>query len=79
MGYKPSAEGKYILDRAWCWVQSVPYQPSARWVFYRLLQDGTYSKKGDYRHLLGILSKARKGFYDQWNPGTLADDTRAPC
>jgi len=78
MSYKPSAQSKYILDRAWQWVQSVPYQPSARWVFYRLLQDGTYPTKAGYRHLLPLLSKARKEFYDKWNPGTLADDTRAP-
>jgi len=78
LSYKPTAQSKYILDRAWDWIQSVPYQPSARWVFYRLLQDGTYDTKAGYRHLLGLLSNARKEFYQGWNPGTLADDTRAP-
>lgn len=76
--YKPTPEMKHILDQAWFWVQSVPYQTTARWVFYRLLQDGTYTLKAHYHHLLSLLSRARKGFYQQWNPGTLADDTRAP-
>jgi len=78
MSYKPKPESKHILRRAWDWVQSVAYAVTARWVFYRLLQDGTYTEKKGYRHLLGLLSKARKEFYDKWRPWTLADDTRAP-
>lgn len=78
MSYKPNPQSKYILQRAWHWVQSVPYDVTARWVFYRLLQDGIYSEKKGYRHLLPILSRARKEFYDEWTPWTLADDTRAP-
>ena len=78
MGYKPRLEAKRILDQAWMWIHSVPYQVSSRWVFYRLLQDGTYSEKADYRHLLGLLSKARKGFYQGWTPETLVDGTREP-
>ena len=78
MSYNPSEENKYILDRALGYVNSVPYQVTNRWVFYRLLQDGTYSEKKSYRHLLSISSKARKEFYGGWHPGTLADDTRAP-
>lgn len=76
--YRPTPETKRILDQAWGYVQSVPYQTTARWVFYRLLQEGTYSQKADYHRLLGILSKARKGFYGHWYPGVLADTTRAP-
>ena len=78
MSYNPSAENKYILGRALDHVNSVPYQVTTRWVFYRLLQDGTYIKKKGYRHLLSITSKARKEFYGGWHPATLADDTRAP-
>jgi len=78
MSYKPSLESKYILGRAWDWIQSVPYDTTARWVFYRLLQDGTYSEKKGYKQLLSLTSKARKGFYSEWKPWTLADDTRAP-
>lgn len=78
MPYKPEPKSKYILDRAWMWLQSVPYATTARWVFYRLLQDGTYSEKKGYKQLLALTSKARKQFYGEWRPWTLADDTRAP-
>lgn len=78
MSYEPRLGSKYILDRAWYWIQSVPYDVTARWVFYRLLQDGTYVEKKGYRHLLSLTSKARKKFYAEWRPWTLADDTRAP-
>ena len=78
MGYTPREGSKQILDRAWDWLQSVDYQVTARWVFYRLLQDGTYGAKSGYKHLLGLLSKARKEFYAEWRPWTLADDSRAP-
>jgi len=77
-GYKPRPETQRILEEAFHWVQSVPYQVTARWVFYRLLQTGIYDDKAGYKHLLGILSKARKEFYGSWRPWTLADDTRAP-
>ena len=78
MSYKPTSENRHILSQAWHWVQSVAYSVTARWVFYRLLQEGTYAGKKGYRHLLGLLSKARKEFYGEWRPWTLADDTRAP-
>lgn len=78
MAYNPRAETQRILEEAYYWVNSVPYQVTARWVFYRLLQEGTYNDKAGYKHLLGILSKARKQFYGSWRPWTLADDTRAP-
>jgi hypothetical protein len=78
MSYNPREDTKIILEEAYKWIESVPYQVTARWVFYRLLQSGTYDDKAGYKHLLGILSKARKEFYGQWRPWTLADDTRAP-
>jgi len=75
--YRPRKDQKEILDRAFSYVQSVPYQVTARWLFYRLLQDGIYSAKGDYNgKFLPMLSKARKRFYDGWRPDTLSDDTR---
>lgn len=77
MTYKPRPENARIIDAAWTWVQSVPYRVTARWVFYRLLQDGIYTQKAGYKHLLSLLSKARKEFYAGWHPSTLADDTRA--
>lgn len=78
MGYKPRPESDRIIKRAWAYVQSVDYAVTARWVFYRLLQDGTYIEKKGYKHLLALLSKARKEFYENWRPWTLSDDTRAP-
>lgn len=77
--YRPQPEQARILDRAWEFVSSVPYQVSARWLFYNLLQDGTYNDKGLYKsHFLPLLAKARKSFYKEWRPWTLADDTREP-
>lgn len=76
--YNPHNKTKLILDRAWSWVQSVEYPVTLRWVFYRLLQDGTYNKKESYSDLVRILAKARKEFFDNWRPWTLKDDTRAP-
>jgi len=78
MSYQPRAETQRILEEAYYWINSVPYQVTARWVFYRLLQESTYDNKAGYKHLLGITSKARKEFYGPWRPWTLADDTRAP-
>lgn len=78
MPYKPRPASRTILDRALYYVQSVAYSVTARWVFYRLLQEGLYISKAGYKNLLGTLSKARKEFYGGWRPWTLADDTRAP-
>lgn len=75
--YKPRAEQEGILRIALGHVNSVPYAVTARWLFYRLLQDGIYHGKDAYHGLfLPLTAKARKSFYDGWRPWTLADDTR---
>ena len=75
--YKPHGQNVIILERAWKHVQSVPYAVSARWLFYRLYQDGIYTNKSDYKsRFLPLLSRARKEFYGEWRPWTLSDDTR---
>jgi len=76
--YKPHGKGKEILDRGMEHIKSVPYKVSLRWLFYRLLQDGYFHDKGkDYKGIFTPLcSKARKGFYGEWRPDILADDTR---
>ena len=74
--YAPSPETQHILDRTMAYINSVNYSVTARWCFYRLLQDGTLNKKADYKKLLSLLSKARKRFWGDWRPDTLADDTR---
>ncbi len=75
--YKPQQQTARILDRAFELVESVPYTVSARWLFYRLLQEGYYNTKQDYSNkFLKAVSAARHAFYKQWRPDTLADETR---
>lgn len=73
--YKPSPHVAEILD--WCLqrVQGVPYRVTARWLFYRLVQERGF-QKSQYKNLLKWTSNARKRFYNGWAPDTLADDTR---
>jgi hypothetical protein len=76
--YNPPPEQVAILDMALAEIRSVPYTVTARWLFYRLLQKGVYRNgKADYKNkLIPIISRARKRFYGEWRPDTLADDTR---
>ena len=76
MEYSPSHESATILSRAWEHVNSVPYKVSLRWLFYRLLQDGIYHAKEDYKRLVRLTATARKRLYCGWRPNTLADATR---
>jgi hypothetical protein len=55
-------------------VESVPYAVSLRWVFYRLLQDGIYSKKGDWGRWKALASNFRHNGI--WPPDFLEDSTR---
>jgi len=75
--YQPRNKETDILDAAWNHIQSVDYAVSARWLFYRLLQDGFYSKKNDYKNkYIPLMSRARKNYYEGWRPDTLVDDGR---
>jgi hypothetical protein len=75
--YNPDAKTARMLARALELVESVPYRVSGRWLFYRLLQEGYYNSKGDYKDKFNkATSKARHAFYNGWAPDTLADDTR---
>lgn len=77
MSYKPNAKTAQILDRAYDILVSVPYKVSARWLFYRLLQEGFYSGKDDYKNkFLPAVSMARHEEYGQWMPDSLVDETR---
>lgn len=69
-----SKSSQKILDRAYTHIKSVGYTVSLRWVFYRLLQDGIYKSKEDYKKLVHIASVARKNGI--WEPDLLADETR---
>jgi len=74
--YQPSPEVENILNRAMAHIKSVEYDVSGRWLFYRLLQEGIFSAKSDVKKLEGYTSKARKRFWNGWNPKTLTDETR---
>ena len=77
--YNPRGKTAEALRRGLALVESVPYRASARWVFYRLLQEGFYSAKSDYKNSwLKASSKARHAGWGGWRPDTLADETRAP-
>jgi hypothetical protein len=65
-----------ILRAALKIVSSVPYEVSLRWVFYRLLQLGYYSGKGDYDKWKNITIPARKTCWEGWDQDTLVDETR---
>jgi len=76
-GWKPGKQSRLILNRAMEHIRSVDYKVSARWVFYRLYQEGLYELKGDYNNkFIPLSSKARKSEFEEWRPWTLADDTR---
>lgn len=74
--YEPQKKCIPILKAAMDHIQSVPYKVTLRWVFYRLLQDGVYNKKEDYKTFIRLQAQAKKYFYDGWRPDTLADETR---
>jgi len=65
-----------ILDRAMELVKSVPYKVSLRWLFYRLLQEGYYTDKDDYRRWKDRCADHRKQRKGEWAPDTLEDETR---
>lgn len=86
--YNPYPANKKMLERAWFHIQSVPYSPSLRWLFYRLYDDrlhgmNFFESKDDYKvWRSGPMSDARVRFYEdnetgmKWRPWTLEDDTR---
>lgn len=74
--YRPHAKSREVLDTAMRHIKSVNYRVSVRWVFYRLLQDGIYSSKDDYNKLIHCTREARKNFWREWRPWTLADESR---
>lgn len=66
-----------ILDAGWAHVQSVPYKVSMRWLFYRLLQDGYYKSKRDYKdNAVKLFARARHTGQGEWRPDTLEDEGR---
>ncbi len=77
MVYKPRAETAHLLNVAKGHIASVPYKVSLRWTFYRLLQDGIFNSKEDYKaRFINKTSVARKRWYNGWTPDIVQDDTR---
>lgn len=75
--YTPQGKTAAMLDRAFEIVQSVPYAVGLRWLFYRMLQEGFYSRKSDYKDkFCKATAAARHAFYKGWRPDTLIDETR---
>lgn len=72
----PRTKQQKILDKAFEFIESVPYKVSSRWVFYRLYQAGLYKDKKDSNRWLELTSRARHTSYGKWRPDTLADETR---
>lgn len=74
--YEPRGKTKKILERALEHIHSVPYKVSGRFIFYRLLQEGYFSKKGDAAKFEDYTGRARHAFWNGWHPTILADETR---
>jgi hypothetical protein len=80
--YRPNQAQRAILERGLEHVNSMAYRATARWLFYRLLQEGYYKastgkeKKAAYNNFLGLTSRARHNNWGGWRPDTLSDDTR---
>ena len=74
---KTKADMEEIRKRALEHVKSVSYPVGLRWLFYRLLQDGFYTKKEDYVNSFKVsVSNWRHNQLDGWHPNTLVDESR---
>jgi hypothetical protein len=50
---------------------------SLRWLFYKLLQEGHYKTKDDYKNkFCWTFSRARHSYHKNWRPDTLTDEGR---
>lgn len=74
--YRPKEEYAKVLDFCWEKLQSIPYKPTLRWLFYRVVQELGWSKDDYNKFKNNIMSPARKRYYKEWRPDTLIDDTR---
>jgi len=75
--YKPQKKGLKIATRGMEHILSVPYEVSIRWLFYRLYQEGFYTKKEDYgNQYLPLIIKLRYENFNGWRPDILTDESR---
>jgi len=70
----PTAANAHVLGKTIEHMNSVPYRVSLRWLFYRLLQDGTLAGKDSYNSFKGLIAKARHSGIIQ--PSAIADEGR---
>lgn len=75
MRYNPSPETANLLNWTLKRIQEAPYAVTARWAFYRCVQE-LGLQKHDYAKFIRATSIARKRFWNGWMPQTLVDDTR---
>ena len=76
--YSPNKKNQVLLNWLLGKINSVPYRPSTRWAFYRVVQDKGYPKtQKSYKNFIKLLSRVRKEEWNGWKPNTLADDTRS--
>lgn len=73
--YQPSPRVEEILNYAMERIQSVPYHPSGRWVFYQIHQKFGM-KKGDSKKFDKWTSRTRKSFWNGWRPDIFSDSVR---
>lgn len=73
--YRPHKHAREILTWTLERIKAVPYPVTARWVFYRIVQEKGFTKSS-YGTFLQWTSRARKRFWNGWRPDTLIDDTR---
>ena len=76
MSYNPSEKTAAMLNFALEAIEALPYEVTTRYAFYRIVQGFPGFKKGDYKKFLQLTAKARKNWWNGWNPETLVDDTR---
>lgn len=76
MSYEPKPKTAAMLNFALEKIEALPYEVTARYAFYRIVQGFAGYRKKDYSKFLQLTAKARKGFWNGWNPETFVDDTR---
>jgi len=75
LSYRPGSEIARLLRWTLKRIEEAPYNVTARWAFYRCVQE-LGLQKGDYKKFIRVTSLARKRYWEGWTPFTLVDDTR---
>jgi hypothetical protein len=73
--YTPKPDKSKVLNDSLKFINSVPYPVTLRFIFYRWYQT-TPGDKLSYENYKKLVGRARKNFWNGWNPGSIVDDTR---